>query len=135
MYWNFWKGFSNILIYLGMVLNTPKVALRVNDSWEYCICIYWRSPTHKSPFLTLPLSNTHIAKTAGTGKLQAKAPPNNNNGQQDTHLQDNAALENSWAPSLRRQRKCQSSLPHSLSLSRSSLAIHSPCAISPALSH
>jgi len=45
--------------------------------------------------LSLSLSVTHIAKTAGTGKLQAKAPPNNNNGQQDTHLQDNAALENS----------------------------------------
>jgi len=48
------------------------------------------------PFsLSLSLFHTHMAKTAGTGKLQAKAPPNNNNGQQDTHLQDNAALENS----------------------------------------
>jgi len=43
----FLNRFSNILIYLEMVLNTPKVALRVNDSWELFpailfIFFFWR---------------------------------------------------------------------------------------------
>jgi len=59
--------------------------------------MYLLKITHAQESLSLSpsLFHTHMAKTAGTGKLQAKAPPNNNNGQQDTHLQDNAALENS----------------------------------------